>query len=70
VQRVPKVISQDPDDDVILACAIAGRADDVVSRDHHLLDQTEHEGVPITSPEEFMAILRSQPAIADEASGR
>ncbi len=34
---VPPVIADDPDDDHVLACAISGRADLIVSGDKHLL---------------------------------
>lgn len=34
---VPAVIAADPDDDHVLACAVAGQADLIVSGDKHLL---------------------------------
>ena len=35
-QSVPAVIAADPDDDQVLACAVAGRAELIVSGDRHL----------------------------------
>jgi putative PIN family toxin of toxin-antitoxin system len=35
--EVPRVIADDPDDDHVLACALAARADAIVSGDRHLL---------------------------------
>lgn len=35
---VPAVIAADPDDDQVLACAVAGNADLIVSGDRHLHD--------------------------------
>ncbi len=34
--NVPRVIVNDPDDDHVLACAVAGQADMIVSGDKHL----------------------------------
>lgn len=34
--EVPRVVEFDPDDDHVLACAVAGRADLIVSGDRHL----------------------------------
>lgn len=42
-QTVPAVIADDPDDDSILACAVAGHADPIVSGDRHLLRLKEYE---------------------------
>jgi putative PIN family toxin of toxin-antitoxin system len=36
-QAVVKVVPDDPDDDEIIACAVFGRADVIVSGDRHLL---------------------------------
>ena len=40
-------VSRDPDDDHVLACALAAGADLVVSRDFDLLDLHEYQGIPI-----------------------
>ena len=37
----------DPDDDVVLACAVTAAADYIVSGDHHLLSLQEYAGIPI-----------------------
>lgn len=41
-----RVIADEPDDRV-LECAVEGRAEVIVSGDHHLLDLGEYGGVPI-----------------------
>ena len=51
-------ITRDPDDDMIIACAVAASADYIVSRDRDLLDLGEYQGIQIVSPEAFMPILR------------
>jgi putative PIN family toxin of toxin-antitoxin system len=63
VSEVPPIVTLDPDDDVILACAIAGQAAYVVSRDGHLLAYAGRFPIPIMRPEDFLSMLRrrSQP---------
>ena len=51
------VIAADPSDDMVLACAVAGKADYIVSGDPHLLDLGEYEGIRIVSPAVFVSIL-------------
>jgi putative PIN family toxin of toxin-antitoxin system len=57
---IPPVIPEDPDDDLVLACAVAGRADYVVTGDRrHLLPLREYLGIPIVSPGAFVSLVRS-----------
>jgi len=57
---LPAPVCVDPDDDQILACAVAGDADFVVSRDLDLLRVGEYEGIRIVSPADMLSILRGQ----------
>lgn len=51
-------LSQDPDDNVILATAIAGRADLIVSGDkRHMLVLGTAEGIPIVAAAEAISLL-------------
>ena len=51
----PNVISADPDDDHVLACAIAAQAQLIVSGDkRHLLALQNHRGIPIVSAREAL----------------
>jgi uncharacterized protein len=61
VESLPTVraVERDPDDDVIVACAVAANADYIVSRDKDLLDLGEYQGIKIVSPEHFIQILRT-----------
>jgi putative PIN family toxin of toxin-antitoxin system len=47
-------VPDDPDDEIILACAIDGKADLIVSGDRHLLDLDEYRGVPIVTVRDFL----------------
>jgi len=51
-----KIIRDDPDDDVVLATALEGNADYIVSGDHHLLDLGDFRGIKIVKPIEFLKI--------------
>jgi putative PIN family toxin of toxin-antitoxin system len=61
VQNVPDIrVVRDPNDDMILACAIAGGADYLVSRDDDLLSLHNYDGIEIVTPEEFLRVLRER----------
>ena len=49
--------SRDPDDDKFLECAIAGRADYIVSADADLLSLREAQGIPIVAAPAFWQTL-------------
>lgn len=46
-------VSRDPDDDVVLATAVAGAVEAVVTGDKDLLVLDAHQGVPILAPRQF-----------------
>jgi len=48
------VVKDDPDDDRVLECAVAGKADYIVSGDRHLLKLGAYQGIPILSVRQFM----------------
>jgi predicted nucleic acid-binding protein len=43
---IPPAIIEDPDDDAVLACAVAAKVDLVVSGDPHLVKLAQYEGHP------------------------
>jgi uncharacterized protein len=47
-------VSRDRTDDVVLAAAIEGRADVIVTGDEDLLILEEHQGVAILTPQKFL----------------
>lgn len=47
VTLLPKTVSRDKDDDLILACAGSGHADLIVTGDDDLLVLREYDGIPI-----------------------
>lgn len=55
----PDSVTGDPDDDRVLACAVAARADVLVSGDRrHLLPLGPYAGVRIVTPQALLAELR------------
>lgn len=59
VAPLPKPICRDPDDDAILATALAAQADMLVTGDKDLLVLGSYEGIPIVTPAECLARLRA-----------
>ncbi|MDD5138763.1 MAG: putative toxin-antitoxin system toxin component, PIN family [Verrucomicrobiales bacterium] len=52
-------VTPDPDDEMILECALAAEADLIVSGDKkHLLALRQFQGIPIVSPAEFLRRFR------------
>jgi len=55
----PVQIVRDPEDGMILACAIACDADYLVTRDRDLLAIGEYQGIGMLTPERFAEVVRS-----------
>lgn len=55
---VPRVV-RDPDDDHVLACALAAAAELIVSGDFDLLELAAYEQVPIVSPAEALRTIET-----------
>ena len=54
---VPDGMVRDPKDEMMLACAVGGKADCIVSGDQDLLTLKSYEGIPIWSVIDFLAKL-------------
>jgi len=57
---MPGAVPRDPDDDKIVACAVAASVQYIVSRDDHLLSLGNYAGIAITSPEQFIHVVRRE----------
>lgn len=53
--EVTPIILEDPDDDEVLACALAARAEVIVSGDRHLLNLADYQGIRIVRPVDLLA---------------
>lgn len=51
-------VSEDPDDNIILECAVEGNVDYIVSQDNHLLKIKNFRGIPIVTPKVFLELVR------------
>ena len=59
VRQLVQQVSRDADDDQVLACALAARANLVVSGDRDLLDLKSFEGIRIVTAAEALTRIRT-----------
>jgi putative PIN family toxin of toxin-antitoxin system len=52
-----KVVVDDPDDDKVIECAVVGKADYIVTGDHHLLVLGQYGNISIVKAAQFISIL-------------
>jgi len=57
---IAPMILDDPDDDHMLACALAAQANLIVSGDHHLLDLKTYQGIRIVTASEALQLLTAK----------
>jgi putative PIN family toxin of toxin-antitoxin system len=57
---LPQPVCRDPDDDVVLACALAAQADLIVSGDDDLLVLKTFRGIPIVSASDALRRISNQ----------
>jgi putative PIN family toxin of toxin-antitoxin system len=48
------VVKNDPDDNIVLSCALEAEADVIVSGDQHLLSLASYQGIPIVKAADFL----------------
>ena len=56
---IPPVVTRDPDDDHVIACAIAAHADLIVSGDRDLLDLGGYSGIRILNAADAAALVEA-----------
>lgn len=55
---VPRIVTHDPDDDEVLACALAAKANLIVSGDRqHLLPLGNYQGIDIVTPTQALQLI-------------
>ncbi len=54
-----RVLTSDPDDNMILECAVSANAAFIVSGDRHLLDLGQYKGIVIVNPAEYLRTVSS-----------
>ena len=60
--RLPRPVCRDPDDDAVLAVAIAAQADFIVSGDNDLLVLKAYQNIPILTPVAALELIAQQRA--------
>lgn len=53
-QTLPEPVSDDPDDDKFLACAISSKSNVIVSGDKHLLKVSGYQRIKVVKPLDFI----------------
>lgn len=52
-KKLPDPVTDDPKDDMFIACALASKTKLIVSGDKHLLNVNGHQGIKIIKPRQF-----------------
>jgi predicted nucleic acid-binding protein len=55
---IEPVVLDDPDDDAVIACAIAAHCEVIVSGDSHLLDLKQYQGIRIVTAARLVAEIQ------------
>jgi putative PIN family toxin of toxin-antitoxin system len=64
--NIPRVIIDDPDDDIIIAVAVSGKANYILSGDKHLLNLKQHQDITIVTASEFLSNFFEFKGISNE----
>ncbi len=59
-QAIPAVVPDDPDDDKVIATAVAGHAGAIITNDRHLLDLDPYHDIRILRPVTFEYLRRDE----------
>jgi putative PIN family toxin of toxin-antitoxin system len=59
-EALPQAICRDKDDDWVLAAALTGSAEIIVSGDKDLLTLKEFQGIKILTPRQFVELINAQ----------
>jgi uncharacterized protein len=57
---LPQPVCRDPDDDQVLALALAAKVDLIVSGDNDLLSSRSFQGIPILAPAAALSVIEAQ----------
>ena len=57
--HTPRVVVSDPDDDHVIACAVAAKAKSIVSGDKHLLTIKSYQNISIRSPTDALGLIEA-----------
>ena len=52
-----KVVPNDPDDDMVIECAVAGYATHIITGDKHILSLSQHQNIAIAKATDFVNLF-------------
>jgi len=55
---IPRAVKDDPDDDMVLACALTAKAEIIVSGDSHLINLQSYQDISILTIKELLEKLK------------
>jgi hypothetical protein len=55
--NIEPVVIDDPDDDILIACALGGAASYIISGDHHLLNLGQYLNITVVTASQFLEHL-------------
>jgi len=64
------VVTSDPDDNMVLECALESGASFVVSGDRHLLDLVEFHGIQIVTPADYLKRIEEKKGLPTSIRGQ
>lgn len=56
-EKLVEAVLEDPVDNMVISCALEGRADFIISGDHHLTDLENYQGIKIIAPADFLELM-------------
>lgn len=56
--ELPQTVVRDMKDDKVIACAVGGQADYIITGDNDLLTLKDYQGIRIVTASEFLAIIK------------
>jgi putative PIN family toxin of toxin-antitoxin system len=62
---IGRIVPEDPDDDEVVACALAANASVIVTGDRHLLDLGTHQEIEIVTVHNLIQALESEGSVSD-----
>ena len=57
--HTPRVVTYDPDDDHVIACAVAANAKSIISGDKHLLTIKSYQNILILAPADALGFIEA-----------
>ena len=51
------IIKEDPEDNIIIECAVEGKVDYIITKDTHLLNLKEFKGIKIITSKDMISLL-------------